>query len=65
MTERILSKNGAVLHRCGSSDGCMCVYDPECTGKFGRRLVRLPVWLDVLLRPGHAYRVLVVRRQLR
>lgn len=24
------SVDGTVFHICGGSDGCMCVYDPEC-----------------------------------
>lgn len=59
--------DSSILHRCdpdGDGEMCFCMYDAECTGRLGRRMVRLPVWLDVMLRPRYAWRVLDARRRL-
>ena len=51
----------SILHECAEDSECFCVYEDTCTGQFSRRLIRVPVWLDVILRPRHAYRVLHAR----
>lgn len=57
--------DSAILHRCAEEGECFCMYDAECTGRFGQRMVKVPVWLDHILRPRHTWRVLDARRRLR
>lgn len=60
--------DSSILHRCnpdGDGETCFCMYDPECTGRFNQRMVKVPRWLDVILCPRHTWRVLDARRRLR